>query len=86
MGTSLTRTGAALVVASLLVTMFLSAVDPLWAGQHLTLFAVWSWAQQAALVLGAALLAAGLVVSRLATTPAGSLRSTRQEPTVDWFA
>jgi hypothetical protein len=85
MGTSLTATGAGVMAGSLLIALFLSAVDPLWAGQHLTLMSICSWAQQAALVLGAALVAAGLVVARLA--PASAARSqSRPEASADWFA
>lgn len=80
---SLTATGAGLIGFSLLVVLFLSVVDPLWAGQHLTLISVFGWAQQAALVLGAALFAAGQVVSRLAPP---AKKSSPSEPSEDWFA
>lgn len=72
------------MAASLLFTLFLSAIDPLWAGEHLTFLAVFDWARQAALVLGAALIAAATVVSRL--TPAAPRHASRPEPASDWFA
>lgn len=78
-------TGAGLVVLSLLVALVLSAVDPLWAAEHVTLLAAGTWAQQAALVLGAALLAAGLVVVRLAP-PAEARVDARRDGSSDWFA
>jgi uncharacterized membrane protein len=83
--TGLRGAGAALMVASLLVTLVVSAVDPLWAEQHVTLLAAFGWAQHAALVLGAALIAAGLVVVRLAPPPVVQT-GRRPEPTSDWFA
>ena len=63
---TLLGTGFGLMVLSLLVALFISAVDPLWAAQHLTLLAAFTWVRDAALVMGAALVAAGLVVVRLA--------------------
>ena len=78
-------TGSGLMVASLLMTWFLSEVDVAWAVENRTLLATFGWAQQAALVLGAALIAAGLVVVRL--TPAGSDRlSAGANAPTDWFA
>jgi hypothetical protein len=73
------------VTASLLVALFLSAVDPLWAEQHVTLLVAFGWAQQAALVLGAALIAAGQVVVRLAPPPVAR-RDARPDQSSDWFA
>ena len=73
------------MVVSLLVALSLSAVDPLWAGQHLTLLTTFTWAQQAALVLGAALIAAGLVVVRLAPPPIARPDAAANAPS-DWFS
>ena len=72
------------MAASLLVALFSSAVDPLWAEQHVTLLVAFGWAQQAALLLGAALIAARQVVVRLA--PPVAQRDARSEPSADWFA
>jgi hypothetical protein len=73
------------MVASLLVALILSTVDPLWAEQHLTLLVALGWAQQAALVLGATLIGAGLVVVRLAPPPVAHAGA-RPGPSSDWFA
>jgi hypothetical protein len=73
------------MVASLFMTLVVSTVDPLWAGQHLTLLAFFGWAQQAALVLGAGLIAAGLVVVRLAPLSAAKAGA-QPDPSSDWFA
>lgn len=70
---------------SLLLTWLLSAVDPSWASENVTTLATFSWAQQAALVLGAALVAAGLVVVRLAPAPAAK-RETPVDAPSDWFS
>jgi hypothetical protein len=78
-------TGSGLMVASLLVALILSTVDPLWAEQHLTLLVALGWAQQAALVLGATLIGAGLVVVRLAPPPVAHAGA-RPGPSSDWFA
>lgn len=78
-------TGSGLMVVSLLVALLLSAADPLWAAQHLTLLTTFAWAQQAALVLGAALLAAGLVVVRLAPPPVARPDAGADAPS-DWFS
>lgn len=78
-------TGTGLMGASLLVALFLSAVDPVWAEQHVTLLVAFGWAQQAALLLGAALIAAGQVVVRLAPPPVAQADA-RSEPSADWFA
>ena len=85
MSKSLWGTGSGLMLVSLFSAVLLSAVDPAWAGEHLTLLVVWGWAQQAALVLGAALIAAGSVVARLAPPPVGQ-RAANSEPSSDWFA
>lgn len=82
---TLLGTGSGSMVVSLLVALVLSAVDPLWAAQHPTLHATLQWAQDAALVLGAALLAAGLVVVRLAPPPAARRDAGGQAP-ADWFS
>lgn len=74
------------MLASLLVALFLSAVDPLWAAEHVTLLAVLAWAQQAALVLGAAVLAAGLVVVRLAPAPTAGRDTRPADAPADWFS
>lgn len=78
-------TGSGLIVVSLLVTLLLSAVDPIWAGQHLTLLTLLAWVQQASLVLGAALVAAGLVVVRLAPPPVRKPDGGAESP-ADWFS
>ncbi len=78
-------TGTGLMGASLLVALFLSAVDPLWAAQHVTLLVAFGWAQQAALLLGGALVAAGHVVVRLAPPPVAQ-PDARSEPSANWFA
>lgn len=70
---------------SLLVALFLSAVDPLWATQHVTVLVAFGWVQHAALVLGAALVAAGQVVVRLAPPPVPR-RDENSAPSSDWFA
>ncbi len=79
--------GSALIFVSLLIALFLSAVDPLWASGHLTTYAVLAWAQQAGLVLGSAVVAAGLVVVRLAPAPPklGDERAAGSPPS-DWFS
>lgn len=82
---TLLGTGSGLMIVSLVVALLLSAVDPLWAAQHLTLLATFAWAQQAALVLGAAVLAAGLVVVRLAPPPIARPDARADTPS-DWFA
>lgn len=74
------------MLVSLVVTWFLSAVDPLWAAEHVTLLATFAWAQQAALVLGAALVAAGLVVVRLAPTPVVKPDALSANAPSDWFS
>ena len=79
-------TGSGLMLASLLVALFLSAVDPLWASEHVTLLATLAWAQQAALVLGAALIAAGLVVVRLAPAPTARRDARPVDAPSDWFS
>ena len=87
MHTSLLWTGWGLIAGSLLVELFLSTVDPFWAPQHLTLLATFAWAQDAALVLGAALVAAAAVVFRLA--PPDTPRQRRAAPgeaPVDWYS
>lgn len=76
-------TGTGLMAASLLVALFLSAVDPVWAEQHVTLLVAFGWVQQAALLLGATLIAAGQV--RLAPPPVAQ-PDARSEPSADWFA
>ncbi len=73
------------MAASLLVALFLSAVDPLYAEQHVTLLVAFGWAQQAALLLGGALVAAGHVVVRLAPPPVVR-PDARSEPSSNWFA
>ncbi len=78
-------TGTGLMAVSLLVALFLSSVDPLWAEQHVTLLVAFGWAQQAALLLGAALIAAGLVVARLAPPPLAQ-HGARSQPSANWFA
>lgn len=82
---SLWGAGAGLMTASLFVTLVISAVDPLWAGQHITLLTACAWAQQAALLLGAALVAAGSVVVRLAP-PQVVPRDVRTDAPSDWFS
>jgi len=82
---TLLGTGSGLVVTSLFVTWFVAAVDPLWATENVTLLATMHWAQQAALVLGAALVAAGLVVVRLAPSPTAARDAPAAAPT-DWFS
>lgn len=73
------------MLTSLFLTWLLSAVDPTWASENATTLATFYWAQQAALVLGAALLAAGLVVSRLA--PARTVeRAAPVDTPSDWFS
>lgn len=76
-------TGSGLMAGSLLLALLLLKVDPTWSSQHLTLLSLASWAQQAALVLGAALIAAGLVVVRLAPSAAVQAAS---KVDADWYA
>ena len=78
-------TGAGLTAASLLVALLLPSVDPLWAVEHVTLLGPFAWTQQPALVLGAALFAAGHIVVRGAS-PRGARLDTRPAAPVDWFA
>jgi len=77
-------TGTGLLVASLLVALVFSAVDPRWATQNVTLLVLFGWAQQAALLLGAALIAAGQIVLRLG--PPVAQPDARSEPSSNWFA
>ena len=70
---------------SLFFALVLSAVDPSWAAQHVTLLVAFGWVQQAALVLGAALVAAGQVVVRLAPPPLPK-RDARSDSATDWFS
>ena len=69
--------------ASLLLALLLSAVDPSWATEHVTLLVALGWMQQAALILGAALVAAGSVVVRLAPPP---VRRAGADTGSDWVA
>ena len=85
MSKDLLATGAALLVASFGSALLLSAADPFWAAEHVRLLVVWDWLQQAALAVGAALLGAGLVVSRLAP-PAPPRREGASGPSPDWYA
>ena len=78
-------TGSGLMAVSLLVALVLPSIDPLWAAEHVTLLAAFAWVQQAALVLGAALFAAGHIVVRVAP-PRGARVDTRPAAPVDWFA
>lgn len=82
---ALLGTGSGLMLASLLLTWLLSAVDPSWAAENATTLASLDWAQRAALVLGAALVAAGLVVARLAPAPR-TKREAREDAPSDWFS
>lgn len=82
---ALSGTGAGLLGVSLVVALVLSAVDPSWAAQHVTLLVVFGWVQQAALALGATLVAAGQVVVRLAPPPVAR-RTGSSEPSPDYFA
>jgi hypothetical protein len=85
MGKDLLGTGAGLLVASLVSALVLSAVDPFWAEEHVALLTFWGWLQQALLVLGAALVGAGMVVMRLAP-PHALKREAASQPSGDWFA
>ena len=80
---ALTATGAGLMGGSLLLALLLSAVDPAWATEHVTLLVVFGWMQQAALILGAAFVAAGSIVVRLAPP---TVRRVGADTGSDWFA
>jgi len=73
------------MLTSLLLTWLLSAVEPSWASENVTTLATFAWAQQAALVLGAVLVAAGLVVVRLAPAPTARREAPADAP-ADWFS
>lgn len=80
-------TGSGLIVVSLFLALLLSAVDASWAVEHRTVLTLGAWSQQAALVLGAALVAAGLVVARLVPEVVRTRQTEAgQAAPQDWFA
>lgn len=78
-------TGAGLMAFSSITALFLSAVELQWAAEHVTFMALAAWGLLASLVLGAALVAAGLIIAQLAP-PEVPPHDARTAAPADWFA